>query len=188
MVSPPIQRVQWTNEDLEGLPENGNRYEIIAGELFVTGMPHWEHQDIAGSILAELQRWSKKSTLGQAVFCPGVIFSQISSVIPDVVWISNERLEQLLDDSGHLTGAPELVVEVLSRSESDRKRDRQTKLKLYSVQGVREYWIVDYQQKQIEIYRRNSGLLEKALTLLESDLLTSPLLPEFSCAVENLFE
>ena len=188
MVSPPIQRVQWTSEDLEGFPENGNRYEIIEGELFVTRAPHWDHQKVSGILYKELLLWSANSGLGEPSLCPGLVFSPTNSAIPDVVWISKERLEQLLDDSGHLTGAPELVVEVLSRSENDRKRDRQTKLKLYSVQGVREYWIVDYQQKQIEIYRRNSGLLEKALTLLESDRITSPLLPEFSCAVENLFE
>jgi Uma2 family endonuclease len=99
------------------------------------------------------------------------------------------RRSQLLDDSGHLTGAPELIVEVLSNSEKDKKRDRQTKLKLYSVQGVSEYWIVGREQQSIEVYRRENGVLKKILTLFEADQLTSPLplMPGFSCKVEFLF-
>ncbi|MEM8642536.1 MAG: Uma2 family endonuclease [Cyanobacteria bacterium P01_G01_bin.54] len=179
-------RVRWTVQDLEGLPENGNRYEIIDGELFVTRAPHWNHQDVAGKIYIALHLWSQQSGLGQASFTPGIIFTQNDSVIPDVVWVSNDRLAQLLDDAGHLVGAPELVVEVLSLSEKDKKRDRETKLKLYSVQGVREYWIADREQESIEVYRREQGILVKAMTLFEGDRLTSSLLPGFSFTVKNI--
>ena len=188
MVSSTTERVRWTLSDLEGLPDNGNRYEIINGELLVTRSPHWQHQDVAGAIYAELRSWSRKSGAGQAAFAPGIIFSETDSVIPDVVWIGTDRLRQLLDEAGHLTGSPELIVEVLSKSAKDKKRDRETKLKLYSVEGVLEYWIVDRQEKTIEVYRRESGILKKALTLFAGDRLTSPLLPGFSCALESLFE
>ena len=181
-------QVRWTISDLEGFPDNSNRYEIIDGELFVTRAPHFDHQDVAGAIYAELRAWSKKKQLGKAVMTPGVIFSESDSVIPDVVWISNERLEQLLDEAGRLTGAPELVVEVLSQAEKDKKRDRETKLKLYSTEGVTEYWISDRQQQAIQIYQRESGILRKTRTLFVTDTLTSPLLPEFQCLVQTLFE
>jgi len=180
------QQVRWAIADLAGFPDNGNRYEIIDGELFVTRAPHWEHQDIAGAIYAELRTWSRQSGLGQAAFAPGIIFSESDAVIPDVVWVSNERLAQFLDSSGHLIGAPELIVEVLSNSEKDKKRDRETKLKLYSVQGVLEYWIIDREQQLIEVYRRENGVLKKVMTLFKSDRLTSPLLPGFNCQVESL--
>ena len=68
-------------------------------------------------------------------------------MIPDVVWVSNQRLEECLDQSGHLTDAPELVVELLSKSVKDKQRDLELKRKLYSIQGVQEYWILDYQQQ-----------------------------------------
>ena len=181
------ERVQWTIHDLEGFPDNGNRYEIINGELFVTRAPHWNHQGIAGAIYAELRAWSQVSGAGEAAFAPGVIFSEIDRVIPDVVWVSRDRLKQLLDDSGHLTGAPELIVEVLSLSKVDKKRDRETKVKLYSVEGVLEYWIVDREQRLIEVYRRENGRLKKAMTLWEGDRLTSPLLDGFSVQLEQLF-
>jgi Uma2 family endonuclease len=180
-------QVRWTIADLEGFPDNGNRYEIIAGELFVTRAPHLDHQDVAGAVYAELRAWSLQSGLGKPFMTPGIIFSELDAVIPDVIWMSHERRSQLLDDSGHLTGAPELIVEVLSNSEKDKKRDRQTKLKLYSVQGVSEYWIVDRQQQSVEVYRRENGILKKTLTLFKTDQLTSPLMPGFSCKVEGLF-
>lgn len=144
------RRVRWTTSDLEGFPDNGNRYEIIDGELLVTRAPHWDHQDWAGAAYSALRQWSKQTGLGQASFTPSIIYSDSDNVIPDVVWVSTERLSQLLDESGHLTGSPELVVEILSKSEADRKRDRQTKLKLYSAQGV-----LEGEQKQLEVYRRD---------------------------------
>ncbi|NEP15916.1 MAG: Uma2 family endonuclease [Leptolyngbya sp. SIO4C1] len=180
-------QLQWTVSDLDGLPEDGSRYEIIDGELQVTRAPHWEHQDAAGAIYSELRYWSKKNQQGQAIFAPGVIFSETSAVIPDVVWVSAERLNALIDEAGHLSGAPDLVIEVLSQSQQDKARDRTAKRKLYSLQGVTEYWILDRELRAVEIYRRSAGVLERALTLYVDDRLTSPLLPGFSCKVGELF-
>ncbi len=180
-------KVRWTVDDLEGLPETSDRFEIIDGDLHVTRVPHWKHQDVAGAIYAELLAWSKQTCLGKPVFTPGVIFSPTNAVIPDLIWVSNERIETLMDDAGHLTGAPELVIEVLSKSQKDKDRDRKSKLKLYSVEGVQEYWIFDREQQLIEVFRREDGILVKVLTLYAQDTLTSPLLPDFSCGVATLF-
>jgi Uma2 family endonuclease len=120
----------WTIHDLELLPEDGKTYEIIAGELLVTRAPHWKHQEVTGNIYAQLQTWSRESGLGRAAIAPGIIFSTTDSVIPDVVWASQQRLAEDLDESGHLTNAQELVVEVLSKSKKDRQRDLEVKLKL----------------------------------------------------------
>jgi Uma2 family endonuclease len=108
-------------------------------------------------------------------------------VIPDVVWISDERLATLMDDAGHLTGVPELVIEVLSFGPRNEGRDRTTKRKLYETQGVREYWILDWRLKQVEVYRREQGELRLITILLPEETLTSPLLPGFACVVSTLF-
>ncbi|MEO1145835.1 MAG: Uma2 family endonuclease [Cyanobacteria bacterium J06638_22] len=187
MTSVTSNRVRWTVADLESLPENGNRYEIIDGDLFVTRAPHWHHQRIAGKIYAVLNQWSSAPRRGEAVMTPGVIFSEADNVIPDVVWVSSARLENGLDEAGHLIVPPELIVEVLSNSEKDRERDRTFKLKLYSVQGVSEYWICDRFRQQIDVFRRQDALLTKACTLFAADRLTSPLLPDFSCPISELF-
>lgn len=187
MSLPPADTIRWTTADLELFPEDGKRYEIIDGELLVTRAPHWKHQKLCVRIGAVLDAWSQETGLGEAAVAPGIIFSEADNVIPDVVWVSQERLATLLDESGHLTAAPELVVEVLSQSEKDKKRDRELKLKLYSSQGVQEYWIFDPQRQQVEIYCRENGRLKLLATLFRSDTLTSQLLPGFSCPLERIF-
>ncbi|HAX86793.1 MAG TPA: hypothetical protein DCY91_11160 [Cyanobacteria bacterium UBA11370] len=187
MIQTTTERVRWTSADLELLPDNGNRYEIIDGELFVTRAPHWEHQRVCSNTCTELNLWSRQTGLGKAASGAGIIFTDADNVIPDVVWASNERLAVLLDDAGHLTAAPELVVEVLSSGEENERRDREVKLKLYSSQGVREYWIADRLLQQIQVYRREKATLVLVATLFATDELTSPLLPDFSCPVARLF-
>jgi Uma2 family endonuclease len=172
---------RYTSADLEASPAvEGKRYEIVDGDLYVTHAPSYEHQDTAGAIYEELQVWSRSSRIGRAVFAPGVLFAEDDDVIPDVIWLSRDRLRSGRDAAGHFIVAPELVVEVVSPGSSNERRDREVKLKLYSRQGVREYWIVDWQRREIKVYRR----AEHALTLLEmlvdEDQLETPLLPDFS--------
>lgn len=180
--------VRWTVADLEVLPEDGGRYEIIDGELFVTRAPHWKHQNVAVKIVTALENWSVQSGLGEPAINPGLVFSEIDSVIPDVVWASHQRLETMLDEAGHLTSAPELVVEVLSPGEKNERRDKEAKLKIYSTYGVLEYWIADRNQCKVEVYRREDGLLKLALSLYAADELISPILPGFRVAVGRFFE
>ncbi|RCJ36524.1 hypothetical protein A6770_15660 [Nostoc minutum NIES-26] len=188
MTNQAIEGARWTIHDLEVLPENEwTRYEIINGELSVTRTPHRRHQQVCVKIARQLDTWSEVSGLGETIVTPGVLFSEADSVIPDVVWVSRERLAQIEDEAGHLTSAPELVVEVLSPGKQNELRDKEAKLKLYSVQGVREYWIVDRLTKQVEVYRREKAQLVLVATLLGDDEMTSPLLPEFSCSIRCLF-
>jgi Uma2 family endonuclease len=180
-------KVRWTTADLELLPDNGDRYEIIDGELFMTRAPHWGHQQTCGRFFSCLDTWSMSTGLGRAAINPGLIFTDADNLIPDVVWASNERLAILLDEAGHLTAAPELIVEVLSPGADNERRDRDLKLRLYSVRGVQEYWIVNWRLRQIEVYRREQASLRLIATLLSNDQLTSPLLPGFSCSVAHIF-
>ena len=187
-MSQAVERVRWTIYDLELLPENElTRYEVIDGELFVTRSPHRRHQQVCGKIFRQLDAWSESNGLGETISSPGVIFSEENSVIPDVVWVSRERLALIEDEAGHLTGAPELMVEILSPGKQNERRDREVKLKLYSVRGVREYWIVDRLTRQVEVYRREQAQLVLAATLVGDDEITSPLLPGFSCLLRRFF-
>jgi Uma2 family endonuclease len=180
-------RGPWRSNDLDLLPENGTRYEIINGELFMAKSPHWHHQESCGNVYLELKLWSRQTGQGRVAINPGVIFSETDDVVPDVAWVSEDRLAGLMDAAGHLTGAPDLAVEVLSFGARNEERDRTAKRKLYETQGVREYWILDWRLKQVEIYRRGSGELRLVATLLPEETLTSPLLPRFACSVAGLF-
>jgi Uma2 family endonuclease len=181
------ETTRWKSADLELLPDNGNRYEIIDGELIVTRAPHWNHQKVITNLIRSLGTWSSDNRSGEVVTTPGLIFTDDDNVIPDLVWISRDRLARILDESGHLVGAPELVVEVLPAGSDNERRDREVKRKLYSVRGVREYWIVDWHRQQIEIHRRDDRGLSLVATLLAEDILTSPLLPDFSQLVSEIF-
>jgi Uma2 family endonuclease len=111
-----------------------------------------------------------------------------TEIKPHVVWVSNERLPLILGEDGMLHDAPELIVEVLLPGKENRDRDRQTKFKLYSRRDVQEYWIVDWEEQRVEIFRRENEALAQISTLLRDDTLASPLLPGFSCKVSELFD
>jgi len=179
--------LRWTSADLDALPDNGKRYEIIDGELFVSKQPHFYHQHVCGQIFWLLVNWSNETKLGQAVIAPGLIFAQDNDVVPDVVWISNERLTTALGDDGKFHSAPDLVIEVLSPGPANERHDRQAKLKLYSRRAVLEYWIVDWQAHAIEIYRRQNKQLELFATLTTGDHLESFLLPGFRVQTDVVF-
>ena len=182
-----MKTLRWNSRDLEMLPEDGKRYEVVDGELYVSKQPHWEHQYACGRVFAFLDAWSHQAKSGMANFAPGLIFGEEDDVAPDVVWISKERLATALQKDGKLHMAPELVVEVLSPGTINEHRDREIKLKLYSRRGVKEYWVVNWQERLLEIYRREEGVLVLAQTLYETDLLQSPILHGFTCQVGELF-
>jgi Uma2 family endonuclease len=182
-----VTSVKFTSADLELMPEDGKRYEIIEGELYVSRQPSLEHQYSCNRLGRFLDEWNDESGLGVVLPAPGLIFGEGDDVAPDVVWVTRERLALATDRAGHLLTAPELVIEVLSPGKTNEDRDRRVKLKLYSRQGVHEYWIVDTMLQQIAVYRRDHDQLVLDRTLHADDTLASPLLPGFSCRVAKLF-
>jgi Uma2 family endonuclease len=180
--------LRWTSTDLQSLRDDGKTYEIVGGELYVSKQPNVYHQGACGALFAELRSWSKQTRLGISILALGLILADDDDVAPDVVWISNHRLAAALEADGKLHSAPELVVEVLSPGSTNEHRDREAKLKLYSRRGIGEYWIADWKLREIQVYRRKDARLVLSATLYEADVLTSPLLPDFTCKVSELFE
>lgn len=178
---------RFTVADLENFPDDGNRYEIIDGELYVSRAPHGRHQVVLDQVIIALGTWHNQYRLGQPLSGAGVVFAEDQAVIPDLVWVSNARKPVVFRGDGKLHAAPDLVVEILSPGEANEQRDRSTKLKLYSRQGVKEYWILDREARQVQVYHRQQGILALALTLSPTDTLSSPLLPQFAVRVEMLF-
>jgi Uma2 family endonuclease len=178
----------WTTDMVERMPRvEGERYEIIGGELYVTTAPHIRHQMTCSQIVTELNLWARQTQAGVAVAAPGLIYAADDAVIPDVVWMSKGRMAAIVGQDGKLHGSPDLVVEVLSPGKANAERDREKKLDLYERYGVLEYWIVDWQTTTIDVYRQVDEQLQLIVTLNAADTVTSPLLPEFSCPVERMF-
>jgi Uma2 family endonuclease len=186
MSNPLSAALRWTSADLEVMPEDEKRYEIIDGELYVSKQPHWHHQATCGKIFALLDAWSLTTGLGEASLAPGVIFADDDDVAPDVVWVSAGRLTAL-DEGGKLHEVPELAVEVLSPGTLNERRDREAKLKLYSRRGVAKYWIVNWRDRTVDVYRREDGALSLGARLSGEDMLSSPILPGFSAPLSRIF-
>ena len=181
-------QLRWTSKDLKHLPLNeGKRYEIIDGELYVSTQPSLEHQRICLRLGSALLAWDDEVGLGTVYLAPGIIFPDDDNVAPDLAWVSQERLALLVGPDSKLHAAPDLVVEVLSPGPDNEERDRDIKLRLYSRRGVREYWIVDWLGRQVEVYRRENAALVLVATLTDADALESTLLPGFSLPVRTLF-
>jgi Uma2 family endonuclease len=178
-----------TIDDLEGLPEgDGNRYELIEGELHVTTQPRLEHQLVSDAICSLLRIWNRQGEMqGIAVSAPGIILAQDEAFAPDVVWYSQERLAAHLRPDGKFYGPPDLAVEVLSPGTKNAKRDRQLKPARYAFWGVREYWLADREARRVEVYRPQGPAYTLAELLSEGDTLSSPILPGFSCPVSEIF-
>jgi Uma2 family endonuclease len=182
-----VQARRWTSAELVQFPDDGQRYEIIDGALSVAKAPHAYHQSVTAIVVAGLVDHDRGTRLGRTFVAPGVLFSPENDVIPDIAWIRRERLPEALDPGGHFRTAPDLIVEVLSSGLENEQRDRVAKLKLYSQRGVREYWIVDWRFRRIDVFRRRGEALHLATTLSIEDTLTSPLLPGFSLALADIF-
>ncbi|SRR6266550_4233240 len=176
-----------TVEDLDAMPEDGNRYEVIEGELFVSRAPALPHQIWSGNLFANLWNYLSTNPIGRVVATPGLVFGQYSGVIPDLVFFIHGRDDELIS-GGRLVGAPDIVIEILSPGRENAARDRVAKRQLYAQHGVKEYWIVDGENRAIEIYRLGTKGLGLAPVLRLGDNITSPLLPGFSCPVASVFE
>ena len=179
---------RWTVADLDEIePKEGERYEVIDGELFVSQAPSWRHQFPASKLNTALEAWSEETGRGTTLQVPGLVFASGDGAIPDVTWISWDRLRAAEDAAGHFTIGPELVVEVLSPGSDNVRRDREAKLSLYAAQGVDEYWIVDWQRRTVDVFRRAGEALALAQTLGGEDVLETSLLPGFSVPLPKLW-
>jgi Uma2 family endonuclease len=152
----PSTRITW--QDVLLMPEDGNRYEAIGGELFVTPPPRVPHQQIALNLVDALLPLLQHPGYGKLLFAPvGVEFPDTrEGVQPDILFVSSERLEIVGED--WLRGAPDLVIEILSPSTA--ARDRIIKRKLYRRHGVAEYWIVDPVSRTVEAWSFAEGATE----------------------------
>ncbi len=183
-LSMPVD-IRLTYDDFCHLPNDGKRYEIIEGELFVTPSPISLHQRVVTRLTVALGSFLESRRLGEVFVSPfDVVFSRFDVVEPDILFISKARSSVLTPKN--VQGAPDLVIEVLSKS--TRHTDRTIKLKLYARYGVEEYWIIDPRVPAAQIYRRGKGGLERVRALKPRDLLSSPLLPGFSLKLAELVE
>lgn len=146
----PMPSTQTTWEDARAMPDDGNRYEAIGGELYVTPAPRLRHQRVSQRLEWALTEILVEAGHGELLHAPvGVVFPTGEGVQPDIVFVSTGRASILGEEA--IEGAPDLVIEIVSAGTAHR--DRGVKLDLYERQGVAEYWIVDPAARLIETWR-----------------------------------
>lgn len=146
---------EWTYADYLALPDDGTRYEIIEGVLYVVNAPSSDHQTAVTEVSAELRNFVKRQQLGRVLIAPFEVHlsSRNRPVQPDVLFI---RAERWPDESiSYYEGSPDLVVEVISPSSV--RMDRVVKFTAYEATGVPEYWIINPHTRTIEVFTLSSG-------------------------------
>jgi Uma2 family endonuclease len=139
-----------TYRDLQQIPQDHNRYELIEGELFVAPAPNIEHQRKAFRLSRMLADHAERHDLGEVFIAPCDVVLDDSTVLePDIVFVSKAR--HSIVTAACIEGAPDLMVEVLS--DSSRTIDRFVKRDRYAEFGVPEYWLLDPFEPRIEILR-----------------------------------
>jgi len=145
---PPVpDRMLWTFDQLEQLPEDGNRYEILDGELLVTPMPTSGHQGIATRLVVLLANWCRAHTGWKYLAPGGVYISQTNWLEPDVAVYPSPEYD---NRSWRELPPPLFVAEVLSPSTGSV--DRHRKRAAYLANGVADVWIIDADSRTIECW------------------------------------
>lgn len=151
MISPGREAIEHrlTQRDLDSTPDDGNCYEVIDGELYVTPFPSYAHQVAATRLLFLLMAHIREHRLGQA-FASGlkVVLDEPTGVGPDIVFISTARMDRMKPDGYY--GAPDLLVEVTSTKPA---LDRYVKFHKYARAGVPHYWVVDPDRRLLSAFR-----------------------------------
>lgn len=178
---------EWTYDDYARLPDDGNRYEVIHGVLYVTPAPNFKHQFVVVKLVASFEAFLAERELGVVLTAPFDILlpREIASPVePDLVVFRSGNSPDW--GAKNFAGVPDLVVEVLSPS--TRSRDRRIKLRAYEEAGVPEYWLVDPDLRSILVYGRGAegGFVERCLGGI-GERVTSAVLPGFELEVARLF-
>lgn len=149
---------RWTYEEYMKLPIENTRYEVIAGDLYITPTPPTLHQAIAGPFLSALYKQAEVDfQLGFIVPGPiDVLFGEGDFIEPDAVFVRHDR-QEILAERG-IEGVPDLVVEFVAPDTA--AWDRGLKRERYAHFGVPEYWVVDGEARTVEIYRPRAELPE----------------------------
>jgi Uma2 family endonuclease len=153
-----IRARRWTLAQLHRLPEDGNKYELVRGELFVTPPPGDEHETILAKLNEALVPYVRLHGLGHVYRPYAVMRFEGSEVEPDLMVRSAHPDRRGNDSDWTRAPIPILVVEVLSGT--TRRRDLNQKKSLYLDAGVAEYWVVDPEARTVVVVDRASMRVE----------------------------
>jgi len=140
---------EWTYSEYARLPDDGNRYEVIDGEVCMTPAPGPRHQEVAANLFVLLRAYVQKHRIGKLLWDIDLLFVSGQYLRPDMVFVPTSSLAGITDRG--VESPPGLVVEVLSPHSG--RIDRTLKPPRYRDFGIPEYWVVDPGAEAVEVYR-----------------------------------
>lgn len=149
----PKTRYTWTYDEYARLPDDGNRYEVIDGEVLVTPSPSPTHQHILLNLAFALRSYVEREAIGVVLPDVDLLFVEGQFLRPDLLFVPNAAREGIT--SRGIEGTPGLVVEILSPSSGSI--DRVKKPRRYRDFGIPEYWVVDPQERAVWVWRFAAG-------------------------------
>ncbi len=162
-------------------------YELINGQLVRKQSPTIDHQNIADNVLITLKTYARKKKLGKVYSAPlDTVLDDGNAYHPDVLFVRKDRYHILDEKEKVIIGAPDLVIEVLSKSTAFY--DRGEKKDIYEKYGVREYWLVDPVSKTVEVYSFENQRFKLKQLADETGEVESVVLEGFKIGVAKVFE
>jgi len=182
---PPPQG-EWTYADyLRFVPDEPlYRYEVVEGHVYMNAAPLPIHQKIIVDLSFEIKLLIHTQKLAGELYVAPIdllLEGVATPVQPDLLFIHADRLE--IVGKKNIDGAPDLIVEVLS---SNWQHDRKIKFDAYRNAGVKEYWIVDPQDKQVEVYVLRGEAYICIGRFTNTDAIKSEQIPAFSTTVQTI--
>ena len=178
-------KVRYTYEDYCELPDDGNRYEVIDGVLYMAPAPLTRHQKIVRALFFILWPYIRDRGLGEVFDAPcDVLLSESDVFQPDILFVQTARTHIITERA--CEGPPDLVVEVLSPS--TRRRDLELKHDRYAHFGVRGYWIADPETRTVLVLELVNGEYVERGTFGIGDEIDTPLIPGLIIPVAQVFE
>ena len=175
---------RFTYDDYAALPEDGQRYEIVDGVLYMTPSPNADHQGSSVRFVYHLMTHVEIAGIGRVFVAPfDVELSPLMVVQPDVVVVLSANAGIITPS--RIVGAPDLVVEIASPSTAGY--DRRAKQDAYAAAGVREYWIADPSAQMIEVLDLQNGAYRSLNVFRGNATLPSRVVPNLPVAVSQFF-
>lgn len=176
---PPV-----TVDDYRALPETGPQFQLIEGELYMSPSPTRFHQRVSRNLQLAIETYLETHPVGELYNAPlDVYLTDISVTQPDLFFVATDNRDILEDDGAH--GAPDFVIEILSPATADR--DTGAKKALYAREGVKHYWIVDPDKKEIAVFDFAADAEKAAAVYRSGDTFASPLFPGLEFSADAVF-
>lgn len=149
-----LSKIPSTAIDVFKMLPKGTRCEVLNNTLYMSPSPFYKHQQLLTDIVIILGSLVKENNAGVLLAAPFDVYlqDQLSAVQPDIIFIANKN-KKILKDDGYAHGAPDLIIEILSK---DEERDRTLKKGIYEKAGVKEYFIIDPRSKLVEAFSLKS--------------------------------